>query len=263
METILQSVRYSESIDHLSSHFHDCHQLLYIKEGQISITIGDEHYHAGTGDLIITSRFEGHSIQIESPVYRRYTLRIRPDISGAEGRLLSILVNRPSKFRHVLSLKDSETVPLLLKQLLNEWTQRTDFWEKQLDFYLYSLLIFLYRQHPALRQFNSDMLQQVQSVQNYLEENYSHNCSLAELSGHFHLSPSYLSHQFKHITGQSVMGYLTACRITAAKRMLAETDLDIGKIVAQCGFSDNSNFSRKFRSVTGITPRQFRAKNKK
>ena len=263
MAPIIQSIRYSQSIDHLSSHFHDCHQLLYIEEGQIRITIGEEHYTAVSGDLIIISRFEGHSIQIESSVYKRYTLRIRPDISGMENRLLSVLVNRPARFRHVLSLSGSQEVTLLLKQLMSEWTARQDFWDMQLDHLLYSLLICLYRQHPELKQFKSDMLLQIQAVQSYLEENYHHSCSLSELSNQFLLSASYLSHQFKHITGLSVMGYLTACRIAAAKRMLAQTDMDIGKIVAECGFSDSSNFSRKFRALTGLTPTQFREENKK
>ena len=262
MASIIQSVRYSHSIDHLSSHFHDCHQLLYIEEGQIHITIGDEHYTAGPGDLIIISRFEDHSIQIESAIYKRYTLRIHPDISATENRLLSVLINRPTKFCHVLNLSGSQEVPLLLKQLMSEWNSQQEFRDLQMDYLLYSILICLYRLHPELKQFKSDMLMQVQAVQNYLEESYHYPCSLHDLSKHFHMSPSYLSHQFKNITGQSVMGYLTACRIAAAKRMLVETDYDISKIVAECGFSDSSNFSRKFRALTGLTPTQFRVENK-
>lgn len=262
MAPIIQSIRYSQSINHLSSHFHDCHQLLYIEEGQIRITIGEEHYTAVSGDLIIISRFEGHSIQIESSVYKRYTLRIRPDISATENRLLSILINRPTKFRHVLNLYGSQEVSFLLKQLMNEWNTQQDFRDLQLDYLLYSLLVCLFRLHPEIKQYQSDILLQIQAVQHYLEENYHNPCSLHELSSKFHLSSSYLSHQFKDITGHSVMGYLTACRIAAAKRMLVQTDTDISKIVADCGFSDSSNFSRKFRALTGLTPTQFRAENK-
>ena len=54
------------------------------------------------------------------------------------------------------------------------------------------------------------------------------------------------------------MRYLIDCRLAAAKKYLAETDLEIGKIVDLCGFSDNSNFSRMFRSATGVSPTGFR-----
>ena len=55
------------------------------------------------------------------------------------------------------------------------------------------------------------------------------------------------------------MGYLQSCRMAAAKKYLAETDLEVGAIVDKCGFSDSSNFSRSFKRVTGSTPTKFRA----
>lgn len=262
MTSCILSAKYACDIGHFSSHFHDCHQLLYIEEGQICITIGDKIYHAGPGSLILISRFESHSIQIESSVYRRYTLRIRPDLSGRESKLLSILVNRPEKFRHVLDLVNVADIPLLLKQMLKEWTERQELWEKQLDCYMYSLLICLHRHYPELLQTKSETLKLVQSVQTYLEENYALPCCLDDLAQQYHMSASHLSHTFKKITGQSVIGYLNACRFAAAKRLLCETSMDISDIVSTCGFSDCSNFSRSFRSITGMTPTQFRLQNR-
>lgn len=47
-----------------------------------------------------------------------------------------------------------------------------------------------------------------------------------------------------------------------AKRMLVETDYNIGEIVEKCGFSDNSNFSRAFKKLNGLSPSDFRRKYK-
>ena len=47
-----------------------------------------------------------------------------------------------------------------------------------------------------------------------------------------------------------------------AKQMLAETDSSIGAIVEKCGFSDDSNFSRSFKKLTGLSPSGFRKKYK-
>ena len=61
-------------------------------------------------------------------------------------------------------------------------------------------------------------------------------------------------------TGMSVMEYLLSCRMASAKRMLAGTQMGIGEIVERCGFSDNSNFSRTFKALNGMSPTDFRKK---
>lgn len=262
MVSCIQSAKYSRDIGHLSSHFHDCHQFLYIEEGQICITIGDRVYHAGPGCLILINRFESHSIRIESTEYRRYTVRIRPEFSGYEDRLFSILVNRPENFCHVLDTANDPDIPMILKQIVTEWSERQELWEKQLECCIYSLLICLYRHYPILQQTKSETLTLIQAVRAQLEENYSLPVTLENLAQQYHISPSHLSHTFKKVTGQSVIGYLNACRFAAAKRLLCETDMDISNIVSACGFSDSSNFSRSFRNMTGMTPSQFRIANK-
>lgn len=259
MASCILSVKYSCDIGDFSTHFHDCHQLIYIEEGRICITIGEKVYQAGPGAFVLISRFESHSIQVISSVYHRYTLQIRPDLLGRENKLLSILVNRPESFRHVLDLADDPNIPILLKQMLREWTERKALWEKQLEYSMYSLLICLHRCYPELQQTKSETWKLVQSVQTYLEEHYALPCCLDLLAQQYHMSVSHLSHTFKKITGQSVIGYLNACRFAAAKRLLCETDMDISHIVSACGFSDCSNFSRSFRALTGMTPTQFRS----
>ena len=91
-----------------------------------------------------------------------------------------------------------------------------------------------------------------------MEANFASRCCLEELATRFHMSQSYLSHLFKNITGSSILAYLTAYRIVQAKHLLVETDMEIGKITAACGFSDHSNFGRTFRAQTGMAPLAFR-----
>jgi AraC-like DNA-binding protein len=52
--------------------------------------------------------------------------------------------------------------------------------------------------------------------------------------------------------------YITKTRIALASRLLRETQQTIAEIGLAAGFYDHSAFTRAFRSVTGVTPRQFR-----
>jgi len=78
------------------------------------------------------------------------------------------------------------------------------------------------------------------------------------LAEEYHISPSYLSHLFKRVTGYTIMEYLTMCRLSMARKLLCETELSITEIVYATGFSDCSNFSRLFKREIGCSPMEYK-----
>ena len=110
--------------------------------------------------------------------------------------------------------------------------------------------------------FDNQGFELILKLQKEFEENYSLYYSLEDLAKQYNISVSSLSHQFKKITGMSVMDYLLSCRIASAKNFLAKTNLSISEIVELCGFSDNSNFSRTFKARIGVSPTDFRKRYK-
>lgn len=258
------SVSYSETPSGLSRHYHDCHQILYICSGTIRAAVGGETCLVSDGGLLILGRFEEHSIEVLSPEYRRYTLRISP--AAAQGiqendLLSSVLVNRTEHFRHTLDTGSARPAfDALFAAMAAEYTAREAFSEELLDLNLRQLLILLYRCAPSL--FLSETGRStaiVQTIQRRFEADYAAEHTLADLAADYHLSPSHLSHLFKRLTGYAPMAYLTACRLSAAKSLLTTTDSPIKEIVYRCGFGDESNFCRMFKARTGLTPRAFRA----
>ncbi len=71
-------------------------------------------------------------------------------------------------------------------------------------------------------------------------------------------STGYLSAQFRKATGQSIKTYLDRKRADFAARLLQYADLTIGQIAERMGFSDQFAFSRFFRRIKGICPREYR-----
>jgi YesN/AraC family two-component response regulator len=53
------------------------------------------------------------------------------------------------------------------------------------------------------------------------------------------------------------MEYLAGKRIQAAKELLLTADLNISEVAYQTGFNDPLYFSRLFKKMTGLPPRQF------
>jgi len=78
---------------------------------------------------------------------------------------------------------------------------------------------------------------------------------LAALAG---MSASHFSRVFKAAFGTSPIDWLRRERISQAKRRLAETDDAIKEIAGQVGYADRFFFSKDFKQLAGLTPREFR-----
>ena len=256
---------YSEHPLDYRSHYHDGHELVYIVSGEVEVHVFGKEFRARAGSLLVFSRLEEHSVRVLSSEYSRYTLLISSEISrGSENYALSsILVNRSQGFEHVLDCgSSSERIRSLFADIYREFSERRPMYSKSADSYLMILLAEIYRIAP--QRFlvgdnkNSEM---VRKIQDRFEHGFSSEVTLTSLASEFHVSPSNLSHVFKSITGYSPIDYLISCRLSAAKNLLAESNKSIKEIIDLCGFSDESNFSRTFKSKTGMTPSEFRKQN--
>ena len=100
----------------------------------------------------------------------------------------------------------------------------------------------------------ADLLRRARS---YLEENYSGEISMEDLSRRLGISQSYLSRSFKKETGISPIDYLTQYRIVEACRML-EGEMRTADIASAVGLPDPKYFSRVFKKVKGMSPTEYR-----
>jgi AraC family transcriptional regulator len=82
-----------------------------------------------------------------------------------------------------------------------------------------------------------------------------HLSDLARISG---LSSSQFVRSFRASMGITPVQYVLAQRIERAKGLLAHSHTSLADIALQCGFTDQSYFTNRFRSFVGTTPGQFR-----
>ena len=91
-----------------------------------------------------------------------------------------------------------------------------------------------------------------------IENNYAGNVTVEELSKKYNISRSQLFRLFKNKLDISPQQYIKHYRINHAADLLRRTELTIGQVMEQSGFSNISNFSRQFKSVYGRSPKDFR-----
>lgn len=96
----------------------------------------------------------------------------------------------------------------------------------------------------------------------FLETNFGDPVSPASLARHAQLPPARFARLIKRIFRLTPSQLIAQTRLAAASRLLLEKDEAIAEVAVQCGFYDHSAFTRAFRSATGETPRQFRARNR-
>jgi len=104
---------------------------------------------------------------------------------------------------------------------------------------------------------------QIRPAINYIDANYDKPITLAEIARASHLSVSRLAHLFKEQMGVTLIDYVTQVRIERAKELLLGTDQSCTEVCFQVGYSNASYFTRTFKSVAGLTPRQFRLQNQR
>ena len=101
---------------------------------------------------------------------------------------------------------------------------------------------------------------EIRTVVDYIVEHYYERLSIETLASQAFLSSRHFERRFRSLFHMSPGEFILKVRIDAAVRLLLESELSVTQIALQCGFYDNSHFTRQFKTKMGISPIQFRKK---
>ena len=111
--------------------------------------------------------------------------------------------------------------------------------------------------HPESKTVSRKRLE-LAEIKEYLDEHYTEKIVLENLAERYYINKYYLTKIFKETYGSTISNYLIAMRITKAKQLLRFTDMTVDEIGNVVGMGDANYFSRMFRKVEGISPREYR-----
>jgi len=276
METMTYEITENPSVELLefplgfdmaSPHYHDLYEIYLLLEGERYIFLNDEAHYLQKGDLFIVEPFVLHSTRNTTPQYlKRYLINLSPDV------LLSILSREEVEklFKNfstcIIRLDEMQYQEMYdLFKKVDLYSQRSDKrGVKLMHATIFCLIDCVDRVLRAEKDekiiLQNSVIQQheILNAINYVHENYTENITLDFISEYVHMSKSNFCRVFRNLTNETFSQYLNKYRITRVHRLLVETNLPLGEIASQTGFTSTAHMTRIFHQLHGKSPSVFR-----
>jgi AraC-like DNA-binding protein len=100
--------------------------------------------------------------------------------------------------------------------------------------------------------------ERMRKILEFTLENYKEDISLETIAEIANLTVPSFCRYFKSRTRKTYVYFLNEIRLSNARKMLMDNQLDISQISIECGFQNLSHFHRIFKTQTGVTPLVYR-----
>ena len=97
----------------------------------------------------------------------------------------------------------------------------------------------------------------------FIQFNYKEPIKLEEIAEAGNVSRSQCCKIFKEIINRSPNDYLVEYRIDKSIDLIMKTDMKMTEIAYECGFNGSSYFAETFKKIVGVSPREYKNKEKK
>lgn len=245
-------------------HRHDACEILLFLEGDIRFYIEQTCFVPAPGSLVILNPNEMHRVQsVGDTPYERIVLNVKKSfmdmLSTEDYQLADCFYRRPSGTGNLRILSADQVTEFLdmYGRLERSSTEEAGS-SVERNAYTSLLLLWISRRYQDGRERVQNMMPAyVSGVMKYIADHLDEPLSLEKLAKMFHVSPGYLSTQFRRHTGLTLRDYLLDRKVNHAKMLMLE-GANVSEACYQAGFGDYSNFIRSFKKVTGMPPGKFR-----
>ena len=153
----------------------------------------------------------------------------------------------------------SSTYSYLFKEMIHELQNCKTGYEDLLTMYLRQIFLLIQRTRQEERPTVSTYIQEeMEFARRYFNEHYNEPISIQEYAESRNMSVCYFQRNFKQIVKHTPMQYLLTIRVNNAASLLETTDYSMAEIAAIVGYEDPLYFSRLFRKIKGVSPRDYR-----
>ncbi len=246
---------------HENEQIHQDIELLFVLEGELDVTVGEQLTHMGFEDILVINANKRHSMKgTENVLYVRLFINYQlvSDIYASSDIMFWCDSTKGNNERYD-ELRD--TLKKLLNHFLSTRGTVADFGHIALCYRVMDLLSVHFLVRTGGKETEDDKTNfenRMTQINNYILANYEKSISLSDLAKQLYLSEGYLSRFFKKNYGMSFLSYVTNIRLYHAMDDLLYTEHPITRIAFDNGFSNVGVFNKAFKSTYGETPSVFR-----
>ena len=227
------------------------YEILYTYEGCGVLEYGGKKYHLQKGDGFFIDCREPHYYYTDGTHWLHSDLHFSGSIST------ELYADFASDNDVIFHEDSDEKYQTLLETLVRIWDTFQSYKQLQFSNYISEIIAHLLIDKDVKKS-GSAMPETFAYLIKYIEHNFSSDLTLDFLAEFSSMSKYHLCREFKKYTGMTPIQFLIYTRIENAKFLLKHTDLPIGRIASQTGFTDLNNFNNQFKKHTGYTASHFR-----
>ena len=239
-------------------HAHDNHlELQYISGGKAHIRIGGHAYNVQEGDVIVYNAGIFHDECADPECGMSF---YNCGIKNFQSPCLPENHFLPQGIKPVLHTATmSNTVHAIFHAIYEQVSQKKLYASSTFYYLINALLIILNNQIPHERLIQRNKFDEsFQRCKNFIDENFTENISVADMSKIANMSVSGFAHHFKKIFGLAPGQYLIRLKIGLAQKFLISTDKSITEISMELGYDNVSHFNNQFKRYVGTSPQNYR-----
>ena len=237
-------------------HLHDRIEIIYIRQGHTTLTVDDNDFVLGPGDISVTFPYQVHSLVDAPEEIEGVILLFLPDFVADSGLPLREKIPNSAKI-------DDPAVRARIASMM-EQLHRDRYLDGDGDVAIRKGIcmqimgeIFRASEFSPTMSANTRIFR---SVLDYCDRHYTEDISLDRMHEELFVSKYYISYLFSKKMKIPFTRFINSLRVSDACRYLEDKREKISDIATRVGFSSVRTFNRAFLDIMGMTPGEYRAK---
>lgn len=229
------------------------YQIIYIAKGRGYFVFDNEEQEVNEGNIVLyrPGEFQEYRYDYddESEIYWIHFTGY-----GVEDYLR--VLNFKNKQVYEVGFHNEYTV--LWNKMMTELQVRRIHYEVIVEGMMIQLLGIIARSIYEEKKNISRAHEYIQEVIEHMHRNSEEPISIKEYASRCNMSVCWFISNFKELTGMTPGQYITQIKINKAKELLTNTELNISEVADIIGYQNSFYFSRIFKKVTGMCPREWK-----
>lgn len=240
----------------MQEHIHACYQMYCCLSGSSTFIVNGTELKINDGNIFYIPPNTPHCMLPIEPNSLWRTLELKFYIHDEY-----LASNLPGK-SNIIS--GNALTKKMMQYVQANWKSKNSYNIANIDSILYSLLLCFFMDDVNYTESDSNIVDTssysslVRAIATYVEKNYYSDFSMDKMSGKLCYNKNYLSTLFSKETNISIVEYLNLIRVRQAVISFSYYNRDVFAVCKAVGFSNTSHFSRKFKELVGVSPRNFK-----